>query len=267
MTIRSTRRSAPAVAISAWSIGCRSITKPSRRSSIICPTPRWRSIIRPMRCAPTGWPRSRDFYAARREARRGRGAQTGLSPGAARAALPRRGAMERDPRPPRRRAALALRRAAASGQRSLRCRRAAGLRILGGARRSGAQPLRCRARKAAPSEMQAGRRVLVAAYSAGSAERLGALLTEHGVGTTGAVDALERFLRASGRRPSGSPSWRSSTATASRMSALVTEQDILGDRLARPPRRRANYDQFVAEVVVARAWRSRRPCRARHRPL
>jgi len=30
--------------------------------------------------------------------------------------------------------------------------------------------------------------------------------------------------------------------------ALITEQDILGDRLARPPRRRANVDQFITEV-------------------
>ncbi len=29
---------------------------------------------------------------------------------------------------------------------------------------------------------------------------------------------------------------------------VITEQDILGDRLARPPRRRANFDQFIAEV-------------------
>src|ERR1700741_1169497 len=31
---------------------------------------------------------------------------------------------------------------------------------------------------------------------------------------------------------------------------LVTEQDMLGERLSRPPRRRANYDQFVAEVAT-----------------
>jgi transcription-repair coupling factor (superfamily II helicase) len=30
--------------------------------------------------------------------------------------------------------------------------------------------------------------------------------------------------------------------------AVITEQDILGDRLARPPRRRANYQDFIAEV-------------------
>ncbi len=98
------------------------------------------------------------------------------------------------------------------------------------------------------TEERAGaRRVLIAAYSAGAAERLGSLLKEHGAGeaqlvadwrevgslapeTTGlAVLAIERGYRFDD-------------------TLLVTEQDILGDRLSRPPRRRANYEQFVAEV-------------------
>jgi len=48
---------------------------------------------------------------------------------------------------------------------------------------------------------------------------------------------------------------------------LVSEQDILGDRLVRPPKRRQNFDKFIAEGATLAAGRSRRPCRARHRTL
>jgi transcription-repair coupling factor (superfamily II helicase) len=98
-------------------------------------------------------------------------------------------------------------------------------------------------------EIAAGKRVLVAAYSAGSAERLGSLLKEHGGGEARAVASWEHF--------------RDLPATSLGLAVLaiehgfhfedtvvVTEQDMLGDRLSRPPRRRANYDQFVAEVAT-----------------
>ena len=48
---------------------------------------------------------------------------------------------------------------------------------------------------------------------------------------------------------------------------VLGEQDILGDRLARTPRRRRNLDQFIAEANNLVAGRSRRSCRSRHRPL
>jgi transcription-repair coupling factor (superfamily II helicase) len=98
-------------------------------------------------------------------------------------------------------------------------------------------------------EARAGRRVLIAAYSAGSADRLRSVLHEHGVadlrpaanwgefraipgGSVGvAVLAIERGYVFDG-------------------TALLTEQDILGDRLARPPKRRTNFDQFIAEIAA-----------------
>ena len=48
---------------------------------------------------------------------------------------------------------------------------------------------------------------------------------------------------------------------------LLGEQDILGDRLARTPRRRRSLDEFISRGGEPVAGRSRRPCRARHRPL
>ena len=89
--------------------------------------------------------------------------------------------------------------------------------------------------------------MLIAAYSAGSAERLGSLLTEHGAGETGAVAQWQDF-RALPKATIGLAVLAIERGYGFDDVALVTEQDILGDRLSRPPRRRANYDQFVAEV-------------------
>ncbi len=96
-------------------------------------------------------------------------------------------------------------------------------------------------------EQRAGQRVVILAYSAGSTERLRSLLHDRGVAQLDGIDhwsglaalpvgavgcavlALEHGYRVDG-------------------TTVITEQDILGDRLARPPKRRANFDQFVAEV-------------------
>ena len=51
-------RSAPGAAMSAWSIGCRSITSGSKPCSTTCPAPGCRSTTRPRRSAPTGSNRS-----------------------------------------------------------------------------------------------------------------------------------------------------------------------------------------------------------------
>ncbi|HVA14921.1 MAG TPA: transcription-repair coupling factor [Stellaceae bacterium] len=98
-------------------------------------------------------------------------------------------------------------------------------------------------------EIVTGKRVLVAAYSAGSAERLGSLLQEHGAGEARAVGSWEEF-RALPRNAMGLAVLAIEHGFRFEDTELVTEQDMLGDRLSRPPRRRANYDQFVAEVAT-----------------
>ena len=92
-----------------------------------------------------------------------------------------------------------------------------------------------------------GRRVLIAAYSPGSRERLGHILEDH------AIDAL-----------APAATWDEAKAlppasvalvvlqlengfTASDL-AVITEQDILGDRMIRPPRRRRKSDAFLTEL-------------------
>jgi transcription-repair coupling factor (superfamily II helicase) len=98
-------------------------------------------------------------------------------------------------------------------------------------------------------EIAAGKRVLIAAYSAGSGERLGTLLKEHGAGETQSVASWEHF-RGMPQNALGLAVLAIEHGFRFADTVLVTEQDMLGDRLSRPPRRRANYDQFVAEVAT-----------------
>ncbi|MGB8273798.1 MAG: transcription-repair coupling factor [Alphaproteobacteria bacterium] len=97
-------------------------------------------------------------------------------------------------------------------------------------------------------EQEAARkRVVLACYSAGARERMAGMLHDHGItevapcdhwsdaaalpfSTTAlAVLAIERGFTAPG-------------------ALVITEQDILGDRLARPPRRRRRAEEFIAEA-------------------
>jgi transcription-repair coupling factor (superfamily II helicase) len=93
-----------------------------------------------------------------------------------------------------------------------------------------------------------GRRIVVAAWTRGSRERLTNLLREHGF-----KDAAQEDDYASIRRkPAGSVSLVvlgvERGFVADRL-ALVGEQDLLGERISRPPRRRKRADQFIAEAT------------------
>ena len=87
-------------------------------------------------------------------------------------------------------------------------------------------------------ELAAGKRVLIAAYSAGSGERLGTLLKEHGAGETLSVPCWDDFRRLP---PTALGLAVLAIEHGFRFAdtVLVTEQDMLGERLSRPPRRRA----------------------------
>jgi len=98
------------------------------------------------------------------------------------------------------------------------------------------------------AEQAAGRRTVVAGVSAGSLDRLDHLLAEHGLdrrqrcASWAEVERLDRDTTAlvvlgieHGFR----------TAEI----GFVTEQDILGDRLARPAQKRRKTDQFLAELA------------------
>ncbi len=91
------------------------------------------------------------------------------------------------------------------------------------------------------------RRTVVAAWTRGSRERLANLLREHGFRAEAAEDwAAVRKL------PAGSVALitlgfeRGFVADGI---AMVGEQDLLGERISRPPRRRRRADQFIAEAT------------------
>jgi transcription-repair coupling factor (superfamily II helicase) len=99
----------------------------------------------------------------------------------------------------------------------------------------------------AAAQVKAGRRPLLAAWTKGSRERLANLLRENGVAAAPAED------------------WKAARALPEGVVALVVmglergfvaegicvtaEQDILGERIARPPRRRRRADQFIADAT------------------
>ena len=97
-----------------------------------------------------------------------------------------------------------------------------------------------------------GRRIVIAAWTRGSRERLANLLREHRVPDV----APEADWAAVRRKPAGSVSLVVlglergfvSPAGPERV-AVVGEQDLLGERIARPPRRRKSADQFIAEAT------------------
>jgi transcription-repair coupling factor (superfamily II helicase) len=98
------------------------------------------------------------------------------------------------------------------------------------------------------AERKSGRHAAIAAYSEGSADRLATVLREHGVGELRRVadgKALARLPRAS----VGLAILPLEQGFATDSLVLLGEPDILGDRLARAPRRRRNLDEFITEAA------------------
>ena len=94
-----------------------------------------------------------------------------------------------------------------------------------------------------------GRKAILASYSAGSRERLAGLLKDHGLIGLKPVDTWQEAL---GVGPRGValvilPLDHGFTAPDV---ALLTEQDMLGDRLVRRNRRKKSADAFLAELAT-----------------
>ncbi|HTI81817.1 MAG TPA: transcription-repair coupling factor [Acetobacteraceae bacterium] len=93
-----------------------------------------------------------------------------------------------------------------------------------------------------------GRRIVVAAWTRGSRERLANLLREHGFKDA----AQENGWTAVRSKPTGTVSLVTLGVERGFVAdglALVGEQDLLGERISRPPRRRKRADQFIAEAT------------------
>jgi transcription-repair coupling factor (superfamily II helicase) len=92
-----------------------------------------------------------------------------------------------------------------------------------------------------------GRRVLVAAWSRGSRERIAALLRENGLKTE-TIEAWAEYPRIR-RGVIGLMTVALERGFVADKLAIVGEQDLLGERISRPARRRKRADQFIAEAT------------------
>ncbi len=128
-----------------------------------------------------------------------------------------------------------------------------------------------------------GRKPILASYSTGSRERLKGLLADHGLANTVLADSWQEALGAASPRPpagrAGGGAVPQATSSADRphpnrfpegeglarvalivlpldhgftspQVALLTEQDMLGDRLVRRNRRKKSTDAFLAELAT-----------------
>ncbi len=91
------------------------------------------------------------------------------------------------------------------------------------------------------------RRVVVAAWTRGSRERIGHLLGEHGF-TTVQADTWEA-VRDAPLKSIALVTLGLERGFLAEKIALISEQDLLGERISRPPRRRKRADQFIAEAT------------------
>ncbi|MCT7375419.1 transcription-repair coupling factor [Chelativorans salis] len=92
-----------------------------------------------------------------------------------------------------------------------------------------------------------GKHVLIAGWSEGSAERLGQILAEHGLGNVVRVENLGG-LAGLPKGQAGLGVLPLETGFETGRFAVVAEQDILGDRLVRRSTRRKKAADFISEV-------------------
>ncbi|MCR4267378.1 transcription-repair coupling factor [Nitratireductor sp. ZSWI3] len=97
-----------------------------------------------------------------------------------------------------------------------------------------------------------GRRVLIAGWSEGSAERLSQILAEHNLGNVARVETLAELEKLPGEQ-AGVGILPLETGFQTRGLAVISEQDILGDRLVRRAKKRKKASDFIAEVSALSA--------------
>jgi transcription-repair coupling factor (superfamily II helicase) len=93
-----------------------------------------------------------------------------------------------------------------------------------------------------------GRTVVLAAWSTGSRERLALMLREHGIRDAQLVENADA-ARALPKSKVALAVFGIERGFVTDRLALVAEQDLLGQRIARPPKRRKRADQFIADAT------------------
>ena len=99
-------------------------------------------------------------------------------------------------------------------------------------------------------EVQIGRKRIIASYSIGARERLAGLLADHKVSRTAMAESWQEALGLAAKGSVALVVLPIDHGFSSREIALLSEQDILGDRLVRRARRRKSADAFLAELAM-----------------
>ena len=92
-----------------------------------------------------------------------------------------------------------------------------------------------------------GKKVVLASYTKGARERLGGLLEDHGLKAKKLVDSWQEALGS--KTQPGLLVLPLDHGFSTPHVAVLTEQDMLGDRLVRRRKRRKNADAFLAEIA------------------
>ena len=98
------------------------------------------------------------------------------------------------------------------------------------------------------SVAKSGRKAIIAAYSTGSRARISAILGEAGKVEPALADSWQEALGLAAKGRPAALVLPLETGFSNDELELVTEQDILGDRLVRRKKRKKNADAFLAEL-------------------
>lgn len=123
-----------------------------------------------------------------------------------------------------------------------------GPRDFGAERSSGANVYEAVAEHVAKLRRQ-GRKPILASYSGGARERLSTLLTDHGLKGAGKADTWQEALGVADKGVALIVLPLDHGFTTPDV-ALLTEQDMLGDRLVRRQKRKKSADAFLAELAM-----------------
>src|SRR5882672_7771346 len=210
-----TKRSAKAAAIPAWSIGCRCLPSEWTRCSIISATRRSRSSRKAR--TPRASASSRSRIITRRGARRW------SIPVAARSTNPcsLTGCIS-----PKTSGPGAWINPRWRGSRHSPCPTAAPIRSM---------PAR-------------GKKVVIALWSEGSRDRMGSMLRDHKLDNLTSVNSW-RTVQATPRNEAMLAVVGMESGFETNHVAVISEQDILGDRLVRPRKASRKLDNFISEVT------------------
>jgi transcription-repair coupling factor (superfamily II helicase) len=93
-------------------------------------------------------------------------------------------------------------------------------------------------------------KVVLASYSAGARERLKGLLADHGLTNAAEADGWQEALGAAAKGHVALTVIQLDHGFTTRDVALLTEQDMLGDRLVRRRKRKKSADAFLSELAT-----------------